>query len=729
MFKVITYEIEGLNCEACKNAVEVAAIKVKGVHKATVNLREGTIRLVVSKHFNEEVFFKAITLSGFKAKQVTSNFKRQSKSLSTATKLAILLFFLVLLLYLSVNEIFKLPLPSILNPKINPINYLVVQLSITILILVVGYKYYLSGFKNLFKLKPNIESLVAISISVGFLYSIYITIMVLIGNKEYISNLYFSSVGMILLFVLLGQYLKQTQTTTTELEKLIKLKPNKAVKYDKDNYVEVPIEEVKVGDLIVVNKGDKIPVDGIIKKGCSSIDEQIIMGRKEPIEKGVGDKVICGTTNLNEEIIIKVTHVGKETTLEAIICGINESRMEKTPLEKTTDKISSYFIPLVFLIALLGFILWLIFTKDFNHSLNIFASVLVISCPCALGLTTITPSLTISGILANYGIIVSNRKAIEMAHKGNLVVFNKTGTITKGKLTLKEIITTSNYFEQELLQIALSLELKIKNPFAEAIKTYTKDLNIKEREVINFENHVSLGLKGEINGQVYFIGNEKWMLENNIKISQERNILKKGEGKSYLYIGSNVLIGLISFSDELKEETKEVIKKLHELNIKTVLLSSDDEMVVAYIAKEAGILEYYGSLLVDDKKKIIKKLKEQYTVLMVGNQNNDLSLLKEADYGISLGDENNMALSSCDVILTNNLSSLITLMSLSKIITKNIKENIFWAFFYNILGIILALGVLYSFNIRLNQIIASLLMILSSISIILNALKLKRFRG
>ena len=271
--------------------------------------------------------------------------------------------------------------------------------------------------------------------------------------------------------------------------------------------------------------------------------------------------------------------------------------------------------------------------------------------------------------------------------------------------------------------------MKIKNPFAEAIKTYAKDLNIKEREVINFENHVSLGLKGEINGQVYFIGNEKWMLENNIKISQERNILKKGEGKSYLYIGSNVLIGLISFSDELKEETKEVIKKLHELNIKTVLLSSDDEMVVAYIAKEAGILEYYGSLLVDDKKKIIKKLKEQYTVLMVGNQNNDLSLLKEADYGISLGDENNMALSSCDVILTNNLSSLITLMSLSKIITKNIKENIFWAFFYNILGIILALGVLYSFNIRLNQIIASLLMILSSISIILNALKLKRFRG
>ncbi len=736
MKKIVNYEIKGLNCAACVASVEKTALKVEGIHEATASLTTGQIRLVVDEHFNEEVFFKAITLSGFKACTINSNIslsdKQKHKLLSLSKKVLNLLFFIIPLMYLAMYDTFKLPLPNFLDPNINSINYAIIQMLLTIPMMVVGYNYYLNGYKKLIQLKPNMDTLVAISTSASFLYSLYATIMILIGNKEYVTKLYFESVGMILFFVMLGKYLEQKSTakTTTELEKLIKLKPNGAIKYDGNSYIEIPIEEVKVGDLLVVRAGDKIPADGIIKEGFSSFDESMMTGESLPKEKTIGDYVIGGTINLTELIIIEVTHIGEETMLFTIIRRVSEAQMKKMPIERIVDKVSGYFVPVVMAIALLGFIFWIFYTKDFNFSLNIFVSVLVVACPCALGLATPTAIMTASGVAANYGILISNGEALELAHKGTLVAFDKTGTITKGNLALKEIITTSNYSEYELLQIALSLEKNSNHPIALAIKTYAQNLNIKKRGVINFENHVGLGLKGEISGKVYFIGNEKWMIKNNIKVGQEKNVIKKGEGKSYLYLGSDVLIGLISVSDELKEEVKEVIKKLHQLNIKTVLLSGDDKATVAYIAKEAGINEYYGSLLPTDKQDIIKKLKETETVLMVGDGINDAIALKEANLGISMAEGTDVALSSGDVVLmNNNLNTLLTLISLSKRTTINIKENLFWAFFYNLLGIPLALGVLYSVNVLLNPMIASLLMSLSSISVVLNALRLKRFRG
>ncbi|NMA05710.1 MAG: HAD-IC family P-type ATPase [Acholeplasmataceae bacterium] len=609
MKKILYYEIEGLFEETFSNAVKETVLKVEGVNEVSFNLPSNKIKLLIDERFNEKVFFKVMTLSGFNVEKVFLNTsKKKFKSISLPTQLAILIILLILLLYLIINELFKLPFISFFDSTINPINYAITQMLIVVLMMVVGYKYYLDGFKNLIKFKLNIETFVALSTSIGFLYSLYITILILIGNKEYTNKLYFINIGMILFFVTLGKCIEKKQPKNT----------------------------------------------------------------------------------------------------------FNE-------LKKTTDIIIGYCIPLVLFIALIGFIFWIIFTKDFNISLNVFVSVLVISCPCALNFTSSISLITIKKTADKYDISIFNGKALEVASKCDLVVFEKTGIITKGKLSLKEIITTSNYLEYELLQIALSLELNSDNLFKEAIKTYAQNLNIKEREVVNFKYYPNLGLKGEINKKVYFIGNEKWITTNNIKVAQERNIVKKGKGKTYLYIGSDVLLGLISFTDELREETKEVIKKLHDLNIKTVLLSSDNEATVSYIASDVGIDKYYGSLLKEDKENIIKKLKENHTVLIVSN-----SKLSETDVLISIGSGANV---NSDVLISNNnLKALLTLISLSEKTHKNIKENFFLVFFYHLIGIILALGALFSFNILLTPILSLLLMIFSNIVVILNSLKLKFFK-
>lgn len=610
MEKILEYEIEGLSEGAFSNAVKETILEVEGIIEVSFNHPSNKIKLTIDEHFNEEVFFKAMILSGFNLKKVLFNAEeKQTKSISLPTKLAILLILLVCLFYFLMNQLFKLPLPSFIDSTTNPVNFAIIQIPIVILMMGVCYKEYLNGFKSLIKFKPNIESLVVVSTSIAFLYSLYAIILILIGNKEYVSNLYFSSIGMILFFVTLGKIFETKQPKNT-------------------------IKQFK----------------------------------------------------------------------------------------KITNTIIKYFIPTVIIIALIGFIFWIILRKDFNISLSVFASVLVISCPCALTFISSITLITAKKVADKYDVLIFDGKAFEVASKCDLVVFEKTGIITKGKLNLEEIITTSNYLEYELLQIALSLELNIENLFKKALKTYAENLNIKEREVVNFEYHPNLGLKGEINEKVYFIGNEKWMTINNIKIAQERNIIKKGEGKTYLYIGSDVLLGLISFTDELREEIKEVIKKLSNLNIKTVLLSGDDETTVSYIANDVGIDEYYGSLLKEDKENIIKKLKEKYTVLVVSN-----STLTEADVLISIGDGANV--NSSVFIANNNLNTLLSLISLSKKTNKNIKENYLLFFLYHLIGIILALGALSSFKIFLSPIIALILIIFSNIVVILNSLKLKIFKG
>ncbi len=674
-------------------------------------------------------------LSGYKAQVIDDSLtlgEKQSKKLKhLLNKVIISTLFIIPLMYVSMGHMIKLPIPMFIDPMTNPQNHALAQMILTIPIMLVGFRYYLNGFRNLFRLKPNMDTLVAIGTTASFLYGLYATLMIALGYHEYVMMLYFESAAMILLFIMLGKYLEQKSTakTTSELEKLMELKPQTAIKYDGNSYVEVPIIEVEVGDLLMVRPGDTIPTDGIIKHGRTTIDEAMMTGESLPKEKEEGEKIIGGTINITDAIIMEVSHIGEDTILSVIIKRVSEAQMKKAPIQKLVDVISGYFVPIVMSIAFLGFLGWLLVSKDFNFSINIFVSVLVIACPCALGLATPTAIMTASGQAAKYGILISTGEALEVAHKTTLVAFDKTGTITKGKLELKEIITTSTYQELQLVQIAASLEVKSSHPIAKAILNYAKEKGIKTNEVTDFENHVGLGIKGNLNGKVYYIGNEAWMTKHGIKLGQEKNILKYTKGMSYLYLASDELIGLIGVADSLKDETIEVIKRLHDKGIKTALLSGDDEYTVGYIANQAGIDLYYGKLLPTDKQAIIKTLKEEHTVIMVGDGINDAIALKEAHLGIAMGEGTDVAMSSGDVVLmNNNLKTLLTLIELSKKTTINIKENLFWAFIYNLIGIPLALGLLYNFGILLNPMIAALMMSLSSVSVVLNALRLKRFK-
>lgn len=736
MNKIIIYEVKGMTCAACVSAVEKSALKVDGILEANVSLPTEQIRLVVNEHFDEKVFFKTIMLSGYKAQVVDDSItlgEKQSIKLSKLLKKVIIaLVFMIPLMYVSMGHMVHLPLPDSISPNINPFNYALVQMLLTLPIMAVGYRYYVNGFRNLVRLKPNMDTLVAISTITSFLYGVFAMFMILSGQTEYVMKLYFESAAMILLFIMLGKYLEQKSTakTTSELEKLMALKPQTAIKFDGNTYLEVPMTDIQVGDVLMVRPGDTIPTDGVIKEGHTTIDEAMMTGESLPKEKQAGETIIGGTINITDAIIMTVSHIGEDTILSVIIKRVSEAQMKKAPIQKLVDIISGFFVPIVMVIAFLGFMGWYIATKDFTFAMNIFVSVLVIACPCALGLATPTAIMTASGQAAKHGVLISTGEALEVAHKATLIAFDKTGTITTGKLTVQDIITTSTHQENELLQIAASLEVKSSHPIATAIKAHAKQMLIPLRDVLDFENHVGLGIKGQINNQTYIIGNEKWMLKNNIKLGQEKNIIKLGEGKSYLYIASDHLIGLISVSDTLKNETKDVINRLHEQGIETLLLSGDDPSTVDYIAKKAGIKHHYGGLLPEDKQTIIKNFKKDHTILMVGDGINDAIALKEAHLGIAMAEGTDVALSSGDVVLMqNNLTALLTLIELSQKTTRNIKENLFWAFIYNLIGIPLALGALMMFNILLNPMIAALMMSLSSVSVVLNALRLKRFKG
>ena len=737
--KEIMYDIKGMTCAACVSAVEKTALRTPGVKEANVSLPTEQLRVVVDEEtYEEKQLFKNIILTGYKASPIDkeeSLANKQHKKLKEMwLKIVISTLFLVPLLYISMGSMISLPQIPFLNIDKYPLNFAVAQLILTLPVMIVGYKYYLNGFKNIFRGHPNMDSLVAIGTLSSFGYGVYALIKIALGDVSFAHLLYFESAAVILTLVMVGKYLEQKSTTktTSELEKLMDLKPKTALLFDGDTYLEVFQEDLKVGDILMVRPGDVIPTDGIITNGNTSIDEQMMTGESLPKEKTMGSEVIGGTVNITGAILMRVTEVGDKTVLSTIIQKVSEAQMKKAPIQKLADLISGYFVPGVFVIAIIGFVLWWILGRDFNTAINVFVSVLVIACPCALGLATPTAIMTASGSAAKHGILIATGEALEVAHKATLIAFDKTGTITKGELSVQEIITVAEMTNLELLMIAASLEQQSNHPIALAIINEAKNRKIKLANVANFENHTSLGIKGEINQVTYYIGNEKWMITNKIKLGQEANLIKRGEGKSYLYLASDKLLGLISVSDDFREETFQVIKALNELNIKTFLLSGDNQDTVNYMSKQIGITEAYGSLFPEDKQKIIKQLKTEHTVMMVGDGINDAIALKEAHLGVSLSSGTDVAMSSGDVVLMgDNLMSLLTLISLSKKTVVNIKENLFWAFIYNIIGIPIALGILTLFNDNwfLNPMIAALMMSLSSVSVVLNALRLKRFKG
>ncbi len=628
----------------------------------------------------------------------------------------------------------NLPIFDIIDVNTNPINYTICLFIFAIIFIIYGFDILKNGYKNLIHKTPNMDTLVGIGVLSSFLYSIYSMIMIIKGHTENIHNLYFESTAIVIYFIKLGRYLEGISKDKTKdaIQKLVKITPNQAIIKVDGEEKTVTLDEIHKGDIVICKPGEKIAVDGEIIEGVAHFDESFITGESKPANKTKGDKVIAGSINYDGYIEYKAEKIGKESTISEIVRAVIEASNTKAPIAKIADKVSGYFVPTVIIISILTFIIYLIMGYEFSYSLIRFVTILVVACPCSLGLATPLAMVVSEGICASNGILVKKNEILENAQKIDTIVFDKTGTLTYGKLKIAEIKNYSDIKEQELLQLAGSIESKGTHPIGKAFENYLEENKIEKLEVKEFENITGLGIIGKVNNQKLILGNSKILQKFNIKniySSEEEELTKKGNSIVYVADTSKVL-ALIGVNDVIRENAKEVIKELNKNNIETIMLTGDNKKTAEKIAKEIGITKIYSNVLPTEKTEVVKELKEQNRyVMMCGDGINDSPALATANIGVSVNSGTDIAIDSSDVILTkNDLRSIINLINISKKTVKNIKQNLFWAFFYNCLMIPIAMGLFTSFGISINPMIASIAMMFSSITVILNALRLRNIK-
>lgn len=733
------FSILGMSCAACVSHVNKAVVHLKGVNNVDVNLLSNSMVVDYDENVvNINDIINAVSDAGYGAKiyEKVNNNAALKKDLH---KLIISFILLILLMYVSMGHMIGLPLPPFLTGHMNALWYALTQLVITIPVLIIYRKYFISGYKKLFKLAPNMDSLIAISATASMVYGLFAIIMISIGlsdsNMELISeyhhNLYFESAAMILTLVSFGKYLEQLskRKTTQAISKLIDLAPKKALVLKGDKEVEVPVEEVKVDDLVVVKKGFAIPVDGVIVEGNAAIDEANITGESMPAQKGVNQVVYTSTIINSGYIIIKATKVGEDTSIANIIKLVEASSNSKAPISQLADKIASIFVPIVMGVSLLSFIISIIVSKDFNLSFNFAISVLVIACPCSLGLATPVAIMVGTGVGASNGLLIKNAEILEKSHLIKTIVFDKTGTLTNGKPTVTDFINIDS--DNDLLSIIYSMENRSEHPLASAITSYANETSAKIIDITNFKAIEGQGIEAKFNKDTYYIGNA-----SNVKIDEQKQKkleqLSK-EGKTSLVVTkNNTLVAIIALKDKIKKNSVLAIHELHKMGIRTVMLTGDNKITAQTIADEVGISEVIAEVLPIDKQNVIKSLKHdnKHLVAMVGDGVNDALALTTADLGISLKGGSDIALETSDIVLLrNDLLDVVNVINLSKRVLNTIKGNLFWAFFYNSIGIVLASGLLYPlWQIKLNPMIGSLAMSLSSVFVVLNALTINLFK-
>ena len=636
------------------------------------------------------------------------------------------------------------PVPNIISPETHIINYALIQIVLVVPIMLVGYKFYINGFKSLFHGSPNMDTLVAIGTSSAFIYSLYTTINLIrnagVSMEMHMSHhhqLYFESAGIIIALILLGKFLESRSKgkTSEAIKKLMGLQPKTATIMVDDKEVEVSIDEVLEGDIVVVKPGEKIPVDGKIVFGHTSIDESMLTGESMPVEKTVGDSVTGASINKNGLIRFEATKVGKDTALAQIIKLVEDAQGTKAPIAKLADTVAGYFVPAVLAIAVISALLWAFVGKEnTTFVLTIFISVLVIACPCALGLATPTAIMVGTGKGAENGILIKSSVALELAHKVNTVIFDKTGTITEGKPKVTEIITYGDYDEDYLLKLAASAEKGSEHPLGEAIVRYAEEKNMNLINVEKFNSVTGKGINALIDNKKINLGNVKMMEDLNISLDIVENKYEElaKQGKTPMFISiENELAGIIAVADVVKESSKRAVELLHNLGIKVAMVTGDNKNTANAIAEQVGIDIVLAEVLPQDKSNEVKKLQaEGNFVAMVGDGINDAPALAAADIGIAIGSGTDVAIESADIVLMkNDLMDVPTAIKLSKDTIRNIKQNLFWAFGYNTIGIPVAAGVLYIFGgPLLNPMIAAAAMSLSSVSVVSNALRLRKFK-
>ena len=661
----------------------------------------------------------------------------EDKIKSLKNKLILAAVFAIPLIYISMGHMMGIHLPDIINPKKNAVIYSIVQLLLTIPVVYAGRDFFIHGFKNLARKSPTMDSLIAMGASAAIVYSLYATYMTITVDPEYHMNLYFESAGTIITLILLGKLLEARTKgqTSSAIKKLIGLQPKKAKIIENGVEKEVLIENIKVGDIIVVKPGEKIAVDGKIVSGNTSVDESMITGESIPVSKNPGDKVIGGSINKNGSIQFEATEIGKDTVLSQIIKLVEEAQGSKAPISRMADIVAGYFVPIVIVIATVTGIVWFISGSGLTAALTFFISVLVIACPCALGLATPTSIMVGTGKGAENGILIKSGEALETAHKIKTVVLDKTGTITKGKPVLTDLKVYNNFDENEILQLAASAENNSEHPLAEAIVNGAKERNVEFKQYDKFRAMPGYGIRATIDEKEIQIGNRKLMASRKISTedAEKDYEILSNEGKTPMFISvNNELAGLIAVADVVKETSKAAIERMHKLGLKVIMLTGDNEKTAKYIAKEVGIDSVIAEILPFQKSEEVKKLQEAGEfVAMVGDGINDSPALAQANVGIAIGSGTDVAIESADIVLIrNDLNDVAGAIALSKATITNIKENLFWAFFYNVIGIPFAAGIFYAFfnGPKLDPMIAAFAMSLSSVSVLMNALRLKFFK-
>lgn len=724
-----TFKVNNMTCAACSIKVENTLKKTPGVKDAVVNLM--TEKAVVN--YDEKLTnFDELAINVKKiGYELEKNNEIQKEEKNNWAKFLVAAIFTVPLFYIAMGPMVNLPIFKIIDPSINPMNFAFIQLLLTIPVMIIGKDFYIRGFKSLFKKSPNMDSLIAIGTSSAFLYSLYNTYLILSEKMHNVHGLYYETAAVIITLIILGKTLEKISKgkTSSAIKKLIALSPKTANVIKDGQIKEIKIEDVKVGDIVVIKPGEKIPLDGVVTSGKTSIEEAMLTGESIPSVKEEKSLVYAGTINLVGSIEFVVTKEKKDTTLSQIIKLVEDAQNSKAPIAKLADTVSSYFVPIVIVIAIVSFIVWMILTKDLEFSLQIMISVLVIACPCALGLATPTSIMVATGKGAENGILIKSGEALEKAHKVTKIVFDKTGTITEGKPVVTDIITFDKN-EKYLLQLAASLEEKSEHPLGLAILNKAKEDKIKLETVNEFKSLTGFGIEGVINNKKVLIGNSKLIKLTSDAKEVEHNL--SSMGKTPMFIEEdNKLIGVIAVSDKIKENSKEAIKKLHELNIEVIMITGDNKKTAITVAEQVGITKVLAEILPHEKEQEIKKLKDQGKVVaMVGDGINDSPALARSDIGIAIGNGTDIAIESADIVLIHNdILDVVTAIKLSKKTISNIKYSLFWAFFYNVVGIPVAAGVFYGMNeMLLNPMIAALAMSFSSVSVLLNALRLKRFR-
>ena len=735
-----TFKVEGMSCSACANRVERITKKIDGVESANVNFatEKLTVRVDAEKVRYSDIKL-AVDKAGFKLikedDEVKEASKKKDESKLLLNRFIFSLIFTVPLLIISMGHMVGMPLPSIIDPMKNPLNFALIQLVLTIPVMVAGYKFYKIGYKNLFKLSPNMDSLIAIGTSAAVAYGLFAIYKILNGETHYAMHLYFESAVVILTLITLGKYLEAVSKgkTSEAIKKLMGLAPKTATIIKNGKEVSIPIEEVIVGDIILVKPGEKLPVDGEIIEGSTSIDESMLTGESIPVEKNIGSTVIGASINKAGFIKYKATKVGKDTALAQIVKLVEEAQGTKAPIAKMADIIAAYFVPTVMALAIIAAVGWLIAGESTVFALTIFISVLVIACPCALGLATPTAIMVGTGKGAENGVLIKGGEALETTYKIDTIVFDKTGTITEGKPKVTDIIC-NGIKEEEVLVLAASAEKGSEHPLGEAIVREAEDRSLEFKSLEHFKAVPGHGIEVTIEGKDILLGNKKLMIENNINIESlhvESDRLAI-EGKTPMYIAiNNKLSGIIAVADTVKENSKAAIEELKKMNVNVAMITGDNKKTAEAIAKSVGIDIVLAEVLPEDKANEVKKLQKQNRkVAMVGDGINDAPALVQADVGIAIGSGTDVAIESADIVLMkSDLKDVVTAIRLSKATIKNIKENLFWAFGYNVLGIPVAMGVLHIFGgPLLNPMIAAAAMSFSSVSVLLNALRLKKFK-